>query len=62
MTQGESVHDIGDLDSDFPGVTSIIQTWFSNYKGRGVLEAGGFEDARSANEILERAEKTPTRH
>ena len=56
------MHDIGDLDSDFTGVTSIIQTWFSNYKGRGVLEAGGFEDARSANEILERAEKTPTRH
>lgn len=54
----ESVRDISDLESDFPGVTSILETWFSNYKGRGVLESGGFEDAKSANEILERAEKT----
>jgi inorganic pyrophosphatase len=58
----ESVRDIADLESDFPGVTSILEIWFSNYKGRGVLEAGGFEDAKSANAIFEEAEKSHARH
>jgi inorganic pyrophosphatase len=54
----ESVRDIADLESDFPGVTEIVEIWFSNYKGRDVLQASGFGDAKSANAILERAEQS----
>ncbi len=29
-----NVKSIGDLDKRFPGVTTILQTWFTSYKGR----------------------------
>ncbi len=29
-----NVKSIGDLDKKFPGVTTILQTWFTSYKGR----------------------------
>ncbi|QDV07091.1 Inorganic pyrophosphatase [Planctomycetes bacterium Poly30] len=48
---------LGQLDSEFPGVTSIVRTWFENYKGRGEdgqprLVARGYADRARAEEIL----------
>lgn len=56
----ESVGSIGELDSNFPGVTEIVRIWFEHYKGRpadGVpgTVVEGFGDADLAREVLERA-------
>ena len=32
---------IVELANDFPGVLEIIETWFQNYEGRGVIEPLG---------------------
>ncbi|NIR47382.1 inorganic diphosphatase [candidate division KSB1 bacterium] len=58
--EGESlanVDDLDDLNESFPGVTTIIETWFSNYKGPGVLKSEGFLDVDEAERILESAIK-----
>jgi inorganic pyrophosphatase len=44
--------DLADLDARFPGVTTIVETWFANYKGPGEIETGGFADRTRALEIL----------
>ncbi len=49
------VKDIGDLERDFPGVTSILTAWFSNYKGPGRIEVKGLGGAVQALEILKKA-------
>lgn len=36
-----AVKDVAELDQRFPGVTSILGTWFANYKGPGVTETHG---------------------
>lgn len=49
------VRSIDDLNRNFPGITSILETWFSNYKGAGLTEAKGFGDVTRALEILTNA-------
>jgi inorganic pyrophosphatase len=46
---------IGELEERFPGVTTILETWFSSYKGAGVLESGGMADAAAAMKVLHEA-------
>jgi inorganic pyrophosphatase len=43
------------LDEQYPGVLSIIETWFVRYKGAGEMESGGYGNAREAREILYKA-------
>ena len=44
------------LDTEYPGVSQIINTWFANYKGPdGGMEGNGFDDAASALAVLEAA-------
>ena len=43
------------LDDQFPGVLSIIETWFVNYKGPGKMKSGGYGNANEAREILSKA-------
>lgn len=50
-----AVRDLGDLQESFPGVDRIVETWFTSYKGPGVMESGGFADAAEAERILARA-------
>jgi inorganic pyrophosphatase len=50
-----SVRSIEELNRDFPGITQILETWFSNYKGAGVTEAKGFGDVARALEMLTNA-------
>lgn len=56
------VRDVAELDSRFPGVTGIIETWFASYKGPGEVETRGFGGADEANAMLERAERSYADH
>lgn len=49
------VSDLGDLEAQHPGVTSILETWFTSYKGPGETLAGGFADRARADQILSAA-------
>lgn len=50
-----SVNSISELEQKFPGVTTILQTWFTNYKGQGKVEVLGFREQEEAQQILEAA-------
>jgi inorganic pyrophosphatase len=44
-----SIHSMSELDHQFIGASSIIETWFRNYKGRaGQVETRGFEGPETA--------------
>jgi len=48
---------IDDLDKKFPGVTTILQTWFTSYKGYGkdgklVLSSNGFKPRKDAIKLI----------
>lgn len=47
--------DLADLDARFPGVTAIVETWFTRYKGPGATEARGWGDRAEAERAVERA-------
>lgn len=49
------VTDLADLEDRFPGSGSIIETWFTNYKGAGRLESGGFSSSLTAVETVAEA-------
>lgn len=49
------VNNLAELDKKFPGVTTIIETWFINYNGIGKMKSNGVVDVDEANEILARA-------
>ncbi|MDD5291640.1 MAG: inorganic diphosphatase, partial [Candidatus Omnitrophica bacterium] len=36
------VDSIKELDKKFPGITKILKTWFTNYKGRGEITSKGY--------------------
>jgi inorganic pyrophosphatase len=51
------VKSIADLDAKFPGVTTILQTWFTSYKGYGkdgklMLSSTGFKDRATAIKLI----------
>jgi inorganic pyrophosphatase len=51
------VRSIAELDAQFPGVTTIIQTWFTSYKGYGkdgklMLSSSGFKGRADAVKLL----------
>jgi inorganic pyrophosphatase len=47
------VKNLKELDASHPGVTQIIETWFTNYKGPGKMKSLGFADPESAQQILD---------
>jgi inorganic pyrophosphatase len=47
--------DLADLRARFPGVTTILETWFENYKGPGEIVSNGFADRARAEQILAQA-------
>jgi inorganic pyrophosphatase len=51
------VADLEELEKRFAGTTSIVETWFANYKGPGRMESKGFGDAAEARRILASAMK-----
>ncbi len=51
------VKSIPDLEAKFPGVTTILQTWFTSYKGYGkdgrlMLSSAGFKDRAAAIKLI----------
>ena len=52
LAAAESVRDI---DAHFPGITAILKTWFSNYKGPGQLEFKGFGGPEEAMKEVDAA-------
>ena len=53
-----AMNSIQDLDQNFPGALTIIETWFEGYKGPGKMKSSGFSGLEEAGAILETAIKT----
>lgn len=49
------VTSLADLGERYPGVTTILETWFASYKGSGKMEAKGYAERARADEILSEA-------
>lgn len=50
-----AANNLRELNEKFPGVTAILETWFTNYKGAGALVCKGFGDVEEARTILDAA-------
>ena len=48
---------IEELDERFPGISRIMELWFTNYKGNGEMESKGFGDLEEAEKILNKASR-----
>lgn len=53
----ENTESLDQLKSEFPGALEIVQIWFENYKGAGMVELEQIGESNLANEILAEAEK-----
>ena len=51
------VSSIDELDRRYPGVTSIVSTWFANYKGPDRLQVLGVESSGAARRAIENASR-----
>jgi len=52
----KKVDSIEELDERFPGITQILDLWFTHYKGKeGEMESKGFGDLKEAEKILNEA-------
>ena len=49
--------DLSQLDETFPGITTIVKTWFLYYKGSGKMIFKGFGNVQEARNILNTAIK-----
>lgn len=52
LAEAQSLEELQEM---FPGVTEIVETWFLNYKGKGVMESNGFGGRNEAEKILRSA-------
>ncbi|MEZ6038644.1 MAG: inorganic diphosphatase, partial [Planctomycetota bacterium] len=48
------VRSVAQLDAEFSGATTILSTFFENYKGRGKLQCSGFGSAEEAEQLVDR--------
>ena len=46
---------IEELNERFPGISQILELWFTNYKGNGKMKSKGFGDLEEAERILHEA-------
>ena len=54
----QNVQSLSQLDSLYPGILGIIETWFVNYKGSGKMQSKGFLDQSEAKRILDLSMKS----
>ena len=54
----DNARSINQLEKMFPGVLSIVQTWFVHYKGAGQLESSGFSDRAEAWKLIDKARES----
>lgn len=52
-----AVNNLSELKNKYPGITDILETWFTHYKGKGRIQSLGFDDVDKAKEILNEAAK-----
>jgi inorganic pyrophosphatase len=50
-----SLGTLAELNAKFPGVTTIIETWFVNYKGAGKMKSQGYVEAPQVRRLLDDA-------
>jgi len=48
-----AANSIEELRGKFPGITEIVEIWFSNYKGPGVMKSMGYGNKEQANRTLQ---------
>lgn len=46
------VDDLDELNEQFDGISLILETWFTNYKGKGKMKSHGFESKKNALETI----------
>lgn len=51
------ISDLTELNQNYEGLTHILQTWFTNYKGKGKISSSGFGNKQQATAILKAAEQ-----
>ncbi len=51
----EDITTLQQLKTAYPGLTNILITWWSNYKGKGIMEYLGMDDERVALRVLQEA-------
>jgi inorganic pyrophosphatase len=56
------VKSIKELDDNFPGITEILEIWFTNYKGSGEMQSKGFAEIEEAKSILQKASNYFSKH
>lgn len=56
-----AVRSIAVLDAQFPGITSILATWFTRYKGAGEVESDGYGSPAAAWSMVSRAQRAYAR-
>jgi inorganic pyrophosphatase len=49
----QDISTIEELKASYPGMLVIIETWFTNYKGRGKMESSGYQGLDNALEMIE---------
>jgi len=58
----QDVNDIDDLENNYPGILSIIETWFEHYKGVGTMLSQGYGNREEALKILDQSRIETPRH
>ena len=51
------ISSIKELRKKFNGITDILETWFSNYKGPGRIQSSGFGSSNDAQRVIKAAVK-----
>ena len=49
----DEIDNLIELDQEFKGISTILETWFSNYKGPDEMEFLGFGTVEEAKEVLQ---------
>lgn len=52
-----SINTIEELKRNYPGILEIIETWFTNYKGKGKMKSNGFHEKNAALDIYKMAQE-----
>ena len=51
------INSITDLNNAYPEISTILQLWFSNYKGKGLMTFEGFGEKDEALKMLDVAKQ-----
>lgn len=47
------IDSLAELDEKYPGITTIIETWFTNYKGPGRMQSKGYAETEAARQMID---------